>query len=217
MPFDFFRDPKSKAIDLAQKQISLAIRTVENLKNAMVAFSEGKTAELNERIETIFRDEMEIDELRRLVYEELAKSSLQSKDREILMHLVKRLDVMADHVKDSARSVKILIPTKIPKEIWDINVRIAETLVKGSVLLSAAIEMLGINAPQARELTKRVDKQENVVDEEYLKAKALFFTYTKELDFATTLILKDLLEYLEQIADTCADTADYIRVLTVGK
>ena len=77
--------------------------------------------------------------------------------------------------------------------------------------------MLGINAPQARELTKRVDKQENVVDEEYLQAKALFFKYAKELDFATILILKDLLEYLEQIADTCADTADYIRVLTVGK
>jgi uncharacterized protein Yka (UPF0111/DUF47 family) len=55
--------------------------------------------------------------------------------------------------------------------------------------------------------------QEHIVDEEYLKVKALFLKYTDEVDVATLVVLKDLLECLEQLADTCADTADYIRVL----
>ena len=203
-------------MDLAQKQIGMAIKTVAELKDAIIAFSEGNSTEVEERIETLFLDEKEIDDLRRLVFEELTKESLSSKYREDLMHIVKRLDVMADHVKDSARNVKILLSTKVPKEIWDANIKIAESLVKGSVLLSTAIEMLGINPPQARELSKRVDEQENIVDDEYLKVKALLFKYTEELDFATMLILKDLLESMEQIADTCADTADYIRVLALG-
>ena len=59
--------------------------------------------------------------------------------------------------------------------------------------------------------------KESIVDEYYLKEKALFLKYDRELGMATLLVLKDLLECLERIADTLADTADYIRVLTVKK
>ena len=216
--FDLLRkDSKSNTMDLAEKQITTAIRTVTELRDIIIAFPEGKSTKMEERIETLFLNEAEIDELRRLVFGALSKRDLPSKYREDLMHVVKRLDVMADHVKDSARNIKILLGTKIPKEIWDTCVRIAEALVKGSVLLSTAIEMLGINPPQAMEFSKKVDEQEHIVDDEYLKAKALLLKYDKELNVATLLILKDLLECLERIADTCADTADYIRVLAIGK
>jgi len=216
--FDLLRkDSKSNTMDLAQKQITKAIRTVTELKEIIIAFPEGKSTKMEERIETLFLNEAEIDELRRLVFGALSKRGLPSKYREDLMHVVKRLDVMADHVKDSARNIKILLGTKVPKEIWDTCVRIAEALVKGSVLLSTAIEMLGINPPQAMEFSKKVDEQEHIVDDEYLKAKALLLKYDKELSVATLLLLKDLLECLERIADTCADTADYIRVLAIGK
>ena len=56
--------------------------------------------------------------------------------------------------------------------------------------------------------------QENIVDEYYMEVKALFLKYDNELGMAKLLVLKDLLECLERIADTLADTADYIRVLT---
>ena len=204
-------------MDLAQKQITTAIRTVTELKEIITAFPEGKSTEMEERIETLFLNEVEIDELRRLVFKELSKQALPSKYREDLLHIVKRLDVMADHVKDSARNIRILLGTKVPKEIWDTIVRIAETLVNASVLLGTAIEMLAINPPQATEFSKKVDEQESIVDDEYLKAKALLLKYDKELGVATLLILKDLLECMERIADTCADTADYIRVLAIGK
>ncbi len=204
-------------MDLAQKQITMAIRTVTELKEIIIAFPEGKSAKMEERIETLLLDEKEIDELRRLVFGALSKRDLPSKYREDLMHIVKRLDVMADHVKDSVRNIKILLGIKVPKEIWDTNIRIAEALVKGSVLLSTSIEMLGINQPQAVEFSKKVDEQEHIVDDEYLRGKALLLKYGKEFNTATLLILKDLLECLERIADTCADTADYIRVLAIGK
>ncbi|UCE57698.1 MAG: DUF47 family protein [Candidatus Bathyarchaeota archaeon] len=204
-------------MNLAQKQITTAIRTVAELKEIITAFHEGKSTEMEKRIETLFLNEVEIDELRRLVFKELSRQALPLKYREDLLHIVKRLDMMADHVKDSARNIKILLGTKVPKEIWDTIVRIAETLVNGSVLLGTAIEMLAINPPQAMEFSKKVDEQESIVDDEYLKAKALLLKYDKELGVASLLIVKDLLECMERIADTCADTADYIRVLAIGK
>ena len=216
--FDLLRkDSKSNTMDLAQKQITMAIRTVTELKEIIIAFPEGKSTKMDKRIEKLFLNHVEIDDLRRLVFGALTKRGLPSKYREDLMHIVKRLDVMADHVKDSARNIKILLGTKVPKEIWDTNVRIAEALVKGAVLLGTAIEMLGISPPQAMEFSKKVDEQESIVDDEYLKAKALLLKYDSELGVATLLILKDLLECMERIADTCADTADYIRVLAISK
>jgi predicted phosphate transport protein (TIGR00153 family) len=204
-------------MDLAQKQITMAIRTVTELKEIIVAFPEGKSTEIGKRIEKLFLNHVEIDDLRRLVFSALSKRGLPSKYREDLMHIVKRLDVMADHVKDSARNIKILLGTEVPKEIWDTNVRIAEALVNGSVLLGTAIEMLGINPPQAVEFSKKVDEQEHIVDEEYLKARTLLLKYDKKLGIAELLILNDLVMCMENIADTCADTADYIRVLAIGK
>jgi predicted phosphate transport protein (TIGR00153 family) len=211
------KDSTSNTMDLAQKQITMAIRTVTELKEIIVAFPEGKSTEMGKRIEKLFLNHVEIDDLRRLVFSALSKRGLPSKYREDLMHIVKRLDVMADHVKDSARNIKILLGTEVPKEIWDTNVRIAEALVNGSVLLGTAIEMLGINPPQAVEFSKKVDEQEHIVDEEYLKARTLLLKYDKKLGIAELLILNDLVMCMENIADTCADTADYIRVLAIGK
>jgi len=202
---------------LTQKQITKAIATVTELKNIMVDFSFGKTSEVEELIDELFLNESEIDDIRRTVLNDLTKQDLPSKYRQNIIHIVKCLDIMADHVKDSARNVKVLINTKLPKEILKINVKIVERLVEASVFLSTAIEMLGINPPQSLEFSKKVDEQEGIVDEYYLEEKALFLKYDRELGIATLMVLKDLLECLERIADTLADTADYIRLLTVKK
>lgn len=211
--FDLFRKEQETTTILAQKQITKAIATVTELKNIMVAFSEGKNSEVEEHIENLFENEAEIDDIRRTILNELTKQKLPSKYRQNVIHIIKCLDVLADHVKDSARNIKVLLNTKIPKEILDVNVRIVDALVQAAVFLSTAIEMIGVNPPQSLEFSKKVDVQEHIVDEEYLKVKALFLKYSDEVDVATLLVLKDLLECLEKIADTCADTADYIRVL----
>lgn len=211
--FDLFRKEQETTTILAQKQITKAIATVTELKNIMVAFSEGKVSEAEEHIENLFENEAEIDDIRRTILHELTKQKLPSKYRQNVIHIIKCLDVLADHVKDSARNIKVLLNTKIPKEILDVNVRIVDALVQAAVFLSTAIEMIGVNPPQSLEFSKKVDVQEHIVDEEYLKVKALFLKYTDEVDMATLLVLKDLLECLEELADTCADTADYIRVL----
>lgn len=211
--FDLFRKEQETTTILAQKQITKAIATVTELKNIMVAFSEGKNSEVEEHIENLFDNEAEIDDIRRTILNELTKQKLPSKYRQNVIHIIKCLDVLADHVKDSARNIKVLLNTKIPKEILDVNVRIVDALVQAAVFLSTAIEMIGVNPPQSLEFSKKVDVQEHIVDEEYLKVKALFLKYTDEVDMATLIVLKDLLECLEKLADTCADTADYIRVL----
>ena len=212
----FAQRRKSKLLELAYRQITLALDTVTALEKAMEAASKGRNKKAEESIKRLFTTEEEIDNLRRAVFEEATKGSLPSKDREDLLHLVKRLDVIADHVKDSARNIMILLDADVPNELWIKSVEITKNLVNCSLVLRRAIEQLGVNPQKARELAEEIDQIEGRVDKQYLEAKRLLLQYGRELDAATTIVLKDLLDLLEQVADTCDDTADYVRVLTVS-
>lgn len=208
---------KSKVLDMAYRQMTLAIDTVTELEKAMVAASKKETAEAKKSIDRLFVVETEIDELRRAVFEELTRGSMPPKDREDIMHLVKRLDVMADHVKDSGRSLMLLAEVNMPKDVWNELMEIAKDLVEESTALRKSIEKLGTDPAEARALSKKVDQIETQIDEHYLKTKGMLLKHAGEMDAATLLILKDLLQSLEEVADSCDDTADYVRILTVTR
>jgi len=210
----FEKRRKTDALNLAQEQITKALDTATLLYKAVVSASEGKKEESREFIEKLSKEEEEVDSLRRSVFKELTNVAISVEFREDLMHLVKRLDVMADHVKDSARSVTVLFETDVPNEIWSTNVRVAEALVESATTLRGSIEKLGIDPIKARELAKKVDEIEGRIDKDYLATKKLFIKYSRQVDPGTLLILNNLIEFMEQAADTCADTADYITILT---
>ena len=208
---------KSKVMDMAYREITLAIDTVTELERAMVAASKKDSSEARKAIERLFVVETEIDELRRSVFEELTRGSLPPKDREDIMHLVKRLDTMADHVKDAGRSLKLLLESQMPKEVWGELVDITRDLVEESATLRKSIEKLGVDAVEVRALAKKVDDVETRVDERYLKVKGMLLNHGRDMDAGTLLILRDLLQSLEEVADSCDDTADYVRILTVTR
>ena len=211
----FERRRKSATLKLAQDQILKAINTVSSLEKAITAFSEGRTQDARESIEILFSDEIEIDELRRAVFTELSKGDLPMEYREDLKSLVSRLDRMADFVKDAARNVKILMEVNaaIPEEIMDVIIGIAKTLMECTVYLSTSIEMLGVNAPQAKEFALKVEASEGIIDEAHYRSKILFIDHAGEINAPTLLVLEDLVESLEAAADMCADTADFVSVL----
>jgi predicted phosphate transport protein (TIGR00153 family) len=212
----FRKRHKGKTLKLAQKQIAESIETVKELDNAILALSQGRKKETEACIKRLFVKEEEIDELRRSVFEDLAKEPLPESYRADLLHLVKRLDVMADYVKDSARSVKVLMDAEVPREIWDTIVRMVRALVECAGALRSSIEALGTDPDQAKELAMRVDSIEGRVDDEYLNLKSLFIKNT-EISGGTSIILNDLAESMEHAADMVADTADYIRILAASE
>lgn len=213
----FAQRRKSKVLEIADRQMTLAIDTVVELEKSINAALKGKQKKAIESIERLSVTEHEIDELRRIVFEELTRGSLPSKDREDIMHLVKRLDQMADHVKDASRAVLVLLEAKVPKVMWEQFVETAKDLVDCAGTLRKAIEKLGTNPAEAIELAKKIDQIEHRVDEKYVKSKSLLLKHSNKMDAATILLLKDLIEEMEHVADACDDTADYVRILTVAR
>jgi len=213
----FAQRRKSKVLELADREMTLAIDTVTQLQKSIAAAQEGNKKEAKASIDRLSLIEHEIDELRRTVFEELTRGSLPSKDREDIMHLVKRLDVMADHVKDSARSVLVLLEAKVVKDVWKKLAEMASDLVTIATTLRKAIEKLGTSPPEAMELAKSIDAIEGQVDEKYVEVKALLLQNSEKMNAATLLFLKDLVESMECVADCADDTADYVRILAVAR
>ena len=213
----FSKRRKSKVLEIADRQMTLAIDTVIELEKSINAALNGNKEKAIASFNKLSTAEHEIDELRRTVFEELTRGSLLSKDREDIMHLVKRLDEMADHVKDASRAVILLLEAEVPKEMWNQFAQTAKDLVDCAKTLLKAIEKLGTDPPKAMELAKQIDAIEGLVDEKYLKSKAMLLQISKKTDAATILLLKDLIEEMEHVADACDDTADYVRILTVSR
>ena len=211
----FEKRRKTKGLELAHEQISKAFDTVTWLHKAMTSFSETNFDEARKYIENLYKAEEEVDKLRTDVFMELSKGiALVADYREDLLHLVKRLDTLADHTKDAARCLEMLAEAEIPQELCEKSVFMTEKLVETAQALRNSIEKITSNPVDAIEKAKKVGDIEHVLDEEYLRAKSLFVKYGAEINCGAMVIFDDLIEFIEHAADMCADTADYILVLS---
>jgi len=211
----FEKRRKTKGLELAHDQISKAFDTVTLLHKAMQSFAQGNHKEANRHIENLFTAEEEVDRLRTNVFTELSKGAALVADyREDLLHLVKRLDTLADHTKDAARCLRMLGEVKIPQELCQKTVFMTEKLVETASALRGAIEKISSSPTEAISEARKVEDIEHALDQEYLAAKSLFVKYGETINCGAMVIFDDLIEFIEHAADMCADTADYIVVLS---
>jgi predicted phosphate transport protein (TIGR00153 family) len=211
----FEKRRRTIGLEIAQEQITKAFDTVTLLHKAALSFSEGNLKETRKHIEALFTTEEEVDKLRTNVFTELSKgSALMADYREDLLHLVKRLDTLADHTKDAARCLQMLGDTKIPEELCRKTVFMTSKLVETAQTLRASIEKISSDPTEAIAEARKVEDIEHDLDQEYLKTKSLFVKYGEKINCGAIVIYDDLIEFIEHAADMCADTADYIVILS---
>jgi predicted phosphate transport protein (TIGR00153 family) len=214
--YDWFEQRrKTKGLELAHEQITKAFDTVTWLHKAMKSFSEKNFKESKKYIGNLYLAEEEVDKLRTDVFMELSKgAALVSDYREDLLHLVKRLDTLADHTKDAARCLEMLVDAEIPAELCEKTVYMTGKLVETAQTLLRSIEKISSNPTEAIREAKKVGEIEHDLDTAYLVTKGLFVKYGVNINCGAMVIFDDLIEFIEHAADMCADTADYILVLS---
>ncbi len=214
--YDWFTQRrKTRALELAHDQITKALETVTWLHKATKSFSENNFEEAKRYIEKLYLTEEGVDQLRTETFKELSKGTALVADyREDLLHLVKRADTLADHTKDAARCLVMLSEAEIPNELSNKTVSMTGKLVDITQILGGCIEKISSNPTEAINDAKKVEEIEHVIDIEYLKTKSLFVKYGVSMNSGAMVIFDDLIEFIEHAADMCADTADYIRVLS---
>ena len=211
----FEKRRRTRALDLAQEQIAKALDTVTLLHQAMQSIAQENKEEAMQRIQNLFKTEEDVDRLRTEVFKELSKGAALFADyREDLLHLVKRLDTLADHVKDAARCLAMLADTELPQELRENTLRMTSALVDCAYALRISIEKIPVAPMEAMERSKKVEESEHRLDDDYFRTKKLFIKYGAQMNAGAIVIFDDFIEFIEQAGDMCADTADYIVMLS---
>ena len=212
----FAKRKETKALTTVQRHLALTTGIVEDLEKAIRAAIKGDLKEMQTCIERVASSEKEADRLRRNVMDEMSTGELSPTDREDLMDLVKRVDMVADWSRESTRILGAIPMEYVPTSIKDASIEMVVGVKQCTISLQKCVNKMMTRPEEALQAADAVEREEEKVDHIHEKARILLGK--EDLPRAGIAVLVgQLFEAIEMIADSCEDACDQVRVITVRK
>lgn len=212
----FEKRRETKALATIQRHLALTTGIVADLENAIHAAIRKDAKQMNESIERVASGEREADNLRRKVMDEVSKGELPPIDRVDLMDLVKRVDMVADWSRESTRVLGAIPMETVPTAVKDGFVEMVKSVKDCAVSLQRCVNKMMTKPGEALQAADDVEREEEKVDELHEKARKLLVE--EDLPKAgIVLLISQLFDALEMIADACEDACDQVRIIMVRK
>lgn len=212
----FEKRKETKALADVQRHLALTTGIVEDLENAIRAAVNSDMKEMQVCIGRVASGEKEADSLRRKVMDEISTGELSPTDREDLMDLVKRVDMVADWSRESTRVLGAIPMEQVPDSIKDAFIEMVKSVKECTISLQKCVNKMMTKPEEALQAADMVEREEEKVDGIHEKARVLIGR--ENLPKAGVAILtSELFEALEMIADSCEDACDQVRVIMVRK
>lgn len=212
----FEKRRETKALTTVQRHLALTMGIVEDLDKAIAAAIGNEEKEMRKCVERVASSEKEADTLRRKVMDEISKGELSATDREDLMDLVKRVDMVADWSRESTRILGAIPMTEVPKSIKDEITIMVNSVRECASSLQKCVNKMMTKPEEALQAADAVEREEEKVDDIHEKARILIGR--EDLPRAgVAVLISQLFEAIEMIADSCEDACDQIRIIMVRK
>jgi len=212
----FEKRREAKVLTLMQRHLATTMSIVEDLEKAVKAAASGNEEEMKLCIERVTSGEREADTLRREIMVELARGELPPEDREDLMHLTKRVDMVADWSRESTRILNATPIREVPKDLKKACVEMVEGVRECASALRKSVGRIAEKPEEALRAADDVERQEEKVDDLYEKARILLGK-TAEMKVGVAVLTSELLETIEMVADWCENTCDQVRIIIVRR
>ena len=212
----FAKRKETKALMTVQRHLGLTTGIVEDLEKAMRASIKGDRKETERCIQRVASSEKEADGLRRNVMDEISTGELSPTDREDLMNLVKKVDMVADWSRESTRILGAIPMENVPVTIKDESIEMIVNVKECAVSLQKCVNSIMTKPEEALKAADTVERQEEKVDDIHEKARILLGK--EDIQKAgVAVLIGQLFEAIEMIADSCEDACDQVRVIIVRK
>ena len=212
----FEKRRETKTLTTVQRHLALTMGIVEDLDKAIAAAIRNEEKEMRKCVERVASSEKEADTLRRKVMDEISKRELSATDREDLMDLVKRVDMVADWSRESTRILGAIPMTEVPKSIKDEITIMVNSVRECASSLQKCVNKMMTKPEEALQAADAVEREEEKVDDIHEKARILMGR--EDLPRAgVAVLISQLFEAIEMIADSCEDACDQIRIIMVRK
>ena len=212
----FEKRRETKALSTIQRHLALTTGIVEDLENAVSAATRLDEKEKRKFIDRVTSSEREADTLRRTVMDDISKGELSPMDREDLMDLVKRVDMIADWCRESTRILGAIPMEHVPRSIKDTMIEMVKNTKICTTSAQKCVNKMMTTPEEALQAADMVEREEEKADDVHEKARILIGK--EELPKAgVAVLISQLFEAIEQIADSCEDVSDQVRIIMVRK
>jgi predicted phosphate transport protein (TIGR00153 family) len=167
-------------------------------------------------IDRVASSEKEADVLRRKVICEISTGELSPTDREDLMGLVKKVDMVADWNRESTRILGAIPMERVPDTIKAEFSDMIKAVKACVISLQKCVNKMMTKSEEALQAADEVEREEEKVDD--INEKARILLGKEDIPKAgVAVLISQLFEAMEMIADSCEDVCDQVRVIMVRK
>jgi hypothetical protein len=215
---EWFGKRKESVVMKAMREHAQAISdTITELNRAVVAMTRGEKEKALDAIKRVALSEKEADRLEEKITEELSTGDLEPKEREDLMHLIRRMDYVADWAKEASMNLQLVVEAnvQVPLTLWVKYSAMTAELEKSAKALKTTIDNLGVDEEAVGRYERSVVIQEHILDEMYFSTKKeILFA---DIDPKAIYLMRDILHDIENSSDKCKDAADMIHIILLSQ
>ena len=205
---------KRRALNVCQENLRKVVDLSRKIPQMTDAFAAGNKETARQLLSEIKLGEEEVIKARRMVSQELTEIGAILISREDFLRFTNLTSEIADFSEGIAfYLVEIMehnwsVPSDVKKDL----VKLSEAVLDSVLKLRETMMVLTYGSAKTLERAKEVEIAERIVDDLYrsLAIKVL----SSKLDVPVLLLLKDVLQLLENSADKAEDAADAARMLS---
>ena len=214
LPTETERRVKRRALNVCQDHLRKVLNLTRKIPQIIDCFIREDLERARQLFNEIRSGEDEVDNARRLVSQELAEIGAILLSREDFLRFTNLTSEIADFCEGIAfRIVEIMehkwnVPMDIKKDLMGLSEAVLEAVLK----LRETMMVLSYGSAKTLEKAKDVEIAERVVDELYRKIEIKLLNY--KIEFPAFILLRDVIQLLEDSADKAEDAADAARILS---
>jgi hypothetical protein len=205
---------KRRALNACQDNLRKVVDVSRKIPQLVESFASGDKENARKMFSEIITGEEEVIKARRMVSQELAEIGAILIAREDFLRFTDLSSEIADFSEGIAfYLVQIMehnwvIPSDIKKDLLKLSSAVLDSVLK----LRETMMVLNYGSQKTLERAKDVEIAERIVDDQYraLTIKVL----NGKLEIPVLLLLRDVLQLLENSADKAEDAADVARMLS---
>jgi predicted phosphate transport protein (TIGR00153 family) len=214
LPAETEQRVKRRALSACQDNLRKVVDVTRKIPQLAEQFSQGDKEQARQLFSEIRTGEEEVIKARRMVSQELAEIGAILISREDFLRFTNLSSEIADFSEGIAFYIIEIMEHnwKVPDDIRKELLRLSEAVFDGVLKLRETMMVLSYGPQKTLEKAKDVEIAERTVDDIYraLQIKVL----SSKLDLPVLLLLRDVLQLLENSADKAEDAADVVRTLS---
>jgi len=205
---------KRRILSVCQDHLRKVLNLTRKIPRIFDCFFRNDLDTIRRLYSEIRKEEEEIDNARRMVSKELAEVGAILTSREDFLRFTNLSSEIADFCEGIAFRVLELmehdweVPSEIKRDLTKLSEAVLETVAR----LRETLMVLTYGSSVALQKAQEVEIAERAVDDLYRELEIKLIS--KEIDIPALILLRDILQLLEDIADKAEDASDAARILS---